>query len=115
MVSETAFCTALLILLLGLLAMRVYFMVRVHRSGRRIMPDKRAVVREGGHAVLIARVVLFFALMAALVMYFAGVVWVNEFSFSLAAGLRWASFGQGLISVVFWTWTQIHLDNVSSG
>lgn len=110
MVSETAFCTALLILLLGLLAMRGFFMVRVRRSGRRIMPDMRAVVREGGHAVLIARVVLFFALTTALVMYFAGVAWVNEFSFSLPAGLRWASFGLGLISMVFWTWTQIHLD-----
>jgi protein-S-isoprenylcysteine O-methyltransferase Ste14 len=110
MVSETAFRTAFLILLLALLAMRVYFMVRVRHSGGRIMPDEQAVVREGGRAVLIARVVLFFALMAVLVMYLAGVAWVNEFSFSLPAWLRWAGFALGLISVVFWTWTQIHLD-----
>lgn len=74
------------------------------------MPDKRAVVRDGGHAVLIARVILFFSQVAVLVTYLAGVAWVNEFSFSLPAGLRWASFGLGLILVVFWTWTQIHLD-----
>lgn len=47
MASETAFRTTALILLLGLLAMQFYFMVWVHRSGRRIMPDKWAVVREG--------------------------------------------------------------------
>lgn len=59
------------------------------------MPDKRAVVRDGGHAVLIARVILFFSQVAVLVTYLAGVAWVNEFSFSLPAGLRWASFGLG--------------------
>ena len=32
------------------------------------------------------------------------------FSFTLPAWLRWAGFALGLISVVFWTWTQIHLD-----
>ena len=32
------------------------------------------------------------------------------FSFPLPAWLRWAGFALGLLSVVFWTWTQVTLD-----
>jgi protein-S-isoprenylcysteine O-methyltransferase Ste14 len=108
--SEPAFHSAFVILLLALLAMRVYFMVRIRRAGERLMPDKRAAQREGGRGVIILRGVLFFALLGFLVMYFLGVAWIQFFSFLLPAWLRWAGFILGLISVAFWTWTQIHLD-----
>jgi protein-S-isoprenylcysteine O-methyltransferase Ste14 len=90
--------------------MRVYFMVKVRRSGERIMPDERAVQREGGRGVLILRMVMFIALMTFLVMYLAGSAWIEKFSFPQPAWLRWAGFVLGIISVVFWTWTQIQLD-----
>jgi len=111
MTSEPVYRLAFFVLLLALLAMRVYFMVKVRRSGGRIMPDDQAVQREGGRGVLIFRVVVFFALMAFLVMYLAGAVWINTFSFPLPSWLRWLGFIIGLLSVAFWTWTQIHLDS----
>jgi protein-S-isoprenylcysteine O-methyltransferase Ste14 len=110
MTSESIYRLAFLVLLMALLAMRVYFMVRVRRSGGRIMPDEQAVQREGGRGVLIIRVVMFFALIAFLVEYLIGAAWIETFSFPLPDWLRWAGFALGMISVAFWTWTQIHLD-----
>jgi protein-S-isoprenylcysteine O-methyltransferase Ste14 len=110
MMTETAFRIAFLILLLALLTMRFYFMIKVRRSGGRLTPDRQAVEREGGQGVLIVRVVAFFALIAFLLMYFLGAAWIDMFSFSLPVWLRWAGFGLGLLCVIFWIWTQIHLD-----
>ncbi len=110
MTSEPVYRMAFGIVLFALLAMRVYFMIRVRRSGGRITPDEQAVQREGGRGIFILRVVAFFALIAFLGMYFTGAAWINAFSFFLPAWLRWAGFGLGLAAVLFWTWTQIHLD-----
>jgi hypothetical protein len=110
MTSESIYRLAFLVLLMALLAMRVYFMVRVRRSGGRIMPDEQAVQREGGRGVLIIRVVMFFALIAFLVEYLIGAAWIETFSFPLPDWLRWAGFALGMISVALWTGTQIHLD-----
>jgi protein-S-isoprenylcysteine O-methyltransferase Ste14 len=110
MTSETAYRLAFSFLLVALLAMRVYFMVKVRRSGGRIMPDEQAVQREGGKWVLIIRVVVFFTLIAFLGMYLAAAAWIDEFSFSLPTWPRSLGFALGLITVVFWTWAQIHLD-----
>ena len=108
--TEPIFRVAFFILLAALLAMRVYFMVKVRRSGGRLMPDKQAVRREGGRGVLIVRAVFFFALMAFLVMYLLGSAWIDAFLFSMPAWLRWSGFVIGLVTVAFWTWTQITLD-----
>jgi protein-S-isoprenylcysteine O-methyltransferase Ste14 len=110
MTTETIFRTAFLVLLAALFAMRFYFMIKVRRSGGRLTPDQKAVEREGGRGVFIVRVVGFFALITFLVMYFLGAAWIDAFSFPLPGWLRWAGFGLGILSVVFWTWTQIHLD-----
>jgi len=85
-------------------------MVKVRRSGGRIMPDEQAAQREGGRGALIIRVLAFLALMAFLVIYLAGAAWIDTLSFPLPDCLRWAGFALGIISVAFWTWTQIHLD-----
>jgi len=110
MTTETSFRIAFFVLFIMLLAMRFYFMIKVRRSGGRIMPDEGAIKREGGRGVLLIRAIAFFALMAFLVMYFLGAKWIDAFLFTLPAWLRWAGFGLGLFSVAFWTWTQIHLD-----
>jgi protein-S-isoprenylcysteine O-methyltransferase Ste14 len=110
MTTESTFRLAFVILLAALFAMRFYFMIKVRRAGERLMPDKQAVAREGGRGVLIARVTMFFLLIAFLVMYIIGMAWIELFAFPLPAWLRWAGFGLGLLSVAFWTWTQIHLD-----
>ena len=110
MTSETIYRVAFFVLLMALFAMRVYFMVKVKRSGGRIMPDEKAVAREGGRGVFIFRVVVFFALIVFLVMYFLGAMWIDAFSFSLPTWLRWMGFGIGIVTVAFWTWVQFVLD-----
>lgn len=110
MTGESIFHAAFLILFLILLAMRVYFMVRLRRSGGQILPDAEAVQREGGGGVFIIRVVAFFALMTFLVMYILGAKWIDAFRFPLPFWLRWAGFTAGIVSVAFWTWTQVTLD-----
>lgn len=110
MTTEAIFRMAFLILLAALFAMRFYFMIKVRRAGERLMPDEKAVEREGGRGALIVRVVAFFALITFLVMYIIGMKWIDLFSFPLPVWLRWAGFALGILSVVFWIWTQIHLD-----
>ena len=85
-------------------------MIKVRRSGGRIMPDEQAVEREGGRGIFILRVVVFIALIAFLVMYFIEAAWIDAFSFYLTNWQRWLGFALGVASVVFWTWTQFTLD-----
>lgn len=104
------FRIAFFVLFMILLAMRIYFMMRVRRSGGRIMPDDKAIEREGGRGYYIVRLVVFFALIAFLVMYFAGAGWIDGFSFPLPGWLRWIGFAIGVVTVIFWTWVQATLD-----
>jgi len=53
----------------------------MRRSGERLMPDERAVQREGGHGFVVLRGVLFFALLAFLVIYFLSDAWIEAFLF----------------------------------
>ena len=110
MVSETIYRLAFFILFILLLAMRVYFMIRIRRSGGRILPDGKAIEREGGRGYFVFRVIIFVALIVFLVMYFAGANWINAFLFPLPAWLRWAGFALGIVTVIFWTWVQVTLD-----
>ena len=110
MTTETTFRLAFIILLAALFAMRFYFMVKVRRSGGRLTPDQKAVEREGGRGFFIFRVIAFFALMAFLGMYIAGMAWIDVFMFMLPDWLRWIGFALGILSVAFMTWTQVTLD-----
>lgn len=110
MAQQILFRIAFLFLLVLLLAMRFYFMIKVRRSGERLTPDERAIQREGGRGVLVVRVVGFFALLAFLGMFVAGMRWIDALRFPLPDWLRWLGFIIGLLAVSFWTWTQIHLD-----
>jgi protein-S-isoprenylcysteine O-methyltransferase Ste14 len=108
--TEATYRLAFFVLFVLLLAMRTYFMIKVRRSGGRILPDEGAVQREGGRGVLLIRTIGFFALMIFLVMYFLGVDWIDRFSFPLPSWWRWAGFVIGLVAVAFWTWVQAVLD-----
>ena len=110
MTNEFEYRIVFLVLTVMLIAMRIFFMLRVRRAGGPIMPNREAVEREGGHGVLIIRMLSFFVLMTFLVMYFIGVSWIDKFSFPLPGWLRWFGFALGLVSITFWTWTQITLD-----
>ncbi len=108
--TETVFRLAFAILLAALMGMRVYYMIKVRRSGGRLMPDKTAVEREGGGIFLFVRIIFFLALIVFLIMYFAGMAWIGILSIPLPGWLRWIGFVLGLFAVAFWTWAQIYLD-----
>jgi protein-S-isoprenylcysteine O-methyltransferase Ste14 len=110
MTPEIDYRIAFSILFLLLLAMRIYFMIKVHHSGGRLMPDAGAIEREGGRGVFALRVIMFFALMAFLVMYILGAKWIDMFRFPLPDWLRWAGFVLGILSIAFMTWIQVTLD-----
>lgn len=110
MTTETVYRIAFSILFALLLAMRLYFMIKVRRSGGRIMPGEEAIQREGGRGVLVSRVIAFVGLMTFLVMFFLGAQWIDAFRFPLPSWMRWLGFATGVVSVVFWTWTQTTLD-----
>ncbi len=97
-----------LILFGGVLAMRVYFMIRVRQAGERLMPDREAVRREG-RGIFAARVGLFLMLIAFLGLYLLDVPWLRVLSVPFPGWLRWLGFGVGLASLAFWTRVQVEL------
>ncbi len=110
MTTESTFRLAFAILIMLLFAMRVFFMIKVRLSGGKLMPDRKAVEREGGRGILILRIVFFFLLIAFLVMYIIRSKWIDVFLINLPSWLRWLGFGLGFAAVLFWTWTQVTLD-----
>ncbi len=102
---ETLFRTLLWILLGGIFVMRAYFSFRVRRAGERLLPDQQAIQREGRGAFAL-RVVLFFVLLAFLVLYALDVPWLRILLIPLPPWLRWAGFVLGLASLAWWAWTQ---------
>jgi protein-S-isoprenylcysteine O-methyltransferase Ste14 len=110
MTAEGTYRLVMLVLLLALVAMRIYFMLRVRRAGERLLPGEQAVAREGGPLVFALRALVFFLLIAFLVMYFAGMPWIDRLAFPLASWLRWAGAVLGFFSILFWIWTQVALD-----
>jgi protein-S-isoprenylcysteine O-methyltransferase Ste14 len=88
--------------------MRVYFALRVRRAGERVMPDREAVEREGP-GMFVVRVVMFFLLLGWLVLYAINPPWMGVFSVPFPDWLRWVGFALGLVSLGFWSWTQVAL------
>ena len=92
----------------GVLVMRLYFSLRVRQAGERVMPDREAVEREG-RAMFAVRVVLFFLLIAWLVLYAINPPWMSVLLIPLPGWLRWVGFAVGLAGLALWTWTQAAL------
>jgi protein-S-isoprenylcysteine O-methyltransferase Ste14 len=109
MTNETLFHIGFWVLVGGVLAMRAYFSMRVRRSGGRITPDRQAVEREGS-AMFLTRVIGFFVLLAALVLYGIDSPWMRPLSIPLPGWLRAAGFFLALISLLFEIWAQTVLD-----
>jgi hypothetical protein len=96
--------------LAGLFTMRVYFMIKVRRSGGRIMPDKQVVKQDGKRGFLVLFMATFFALLVFLGVYPAGMAWIEMFLFQLPDGLPWIGFALGIFSLAFMTCTKVTLD-----
>jgi len=105
MTTETIFHIAFWVLFGGVLVMRLYFSLRVRQAGERVMPDREAVEREG-RAMFAVRVVMFFFLIAWLVLYAINPPWMGGLSAPFPGWLRWVGFVLGLVSLALWTWTQ---------
>jgi protein-S-isoprenylcysteine O-methyltransferase Ste14 len=103
--TESTFRIASWVLLGGVFVMRAYFALRVHRVGERLMPDREAIEREG-RGMFAVRVLMFFLLIAILVLYALNMPWMKVLSVPFPGWLRWAGFALGLVSLVFWAWTQ---------
>jgi protein-S-isoprenylcysteine O-methyltransferase Ste14 len=111
---ESTYRTLFWILLAGLMAMRGYFSVRVLQARERLMPDRKAIEREG-QLLFAARVAGFFLLLILLVSYALDSSWLAALSIPLSGRLRWKGFALGLASLIFWTWTQVSLGKQWSG
>jgi hypothetical protein len=75
--------------------MRIWFAIRVHRAGERLMPDRVAIRREGRRIYAI-RLFIFLLLAALIVLLILHPPWRPKLDFPLPFWLRWAGFAFGL-------------------
>jgi protein-S-isoprenylcysteine O-methyltransferase Ste14 len=108
MTPESTFRIAFWILLVGVIVMRIYFALQVRRAGERVMPDSKAIEREG-LGMFAVRAALFFLLLGWLILYGINPPWMKVLLAPFPGWLRWAGFALGLASLGFWTWTQVML------
>ena len=106
---EITFRIAFFVILGAMLIMRVAFSFRMRRMGERTMPDKQAIEHEGVF-LFAMRVVLFFLLIAILVLYAINHAWMKALSFSLPVWLRWVGFIIGWLGVLLTGWSELELD-----
>jgi protein-S-isoprenylcysteine O-methyltransferase Ste14 len=96
-------------IVLGLmLSVRLYFNFRLRQSGEGFMPDREAVQHEGV-GLFALRVVLFFVLVAILLLYAFNHAWMRALDFSLPGWMRWLGFAIGLLSISLIIWIQLEL------
>jgi protein-S-isoprenylcysteine O-methyltransferase Ste14 len=105
---ESIFHAAFWVLFAGVFLMRIYFALRVRQAGERVMPDRKAVEREGS-GMFAGRVILFLFMLGWLALYAINPTWMRALSVPFPGWLRWMGFALGLASLGFWTWTQVAL------
>jgi len=108
MADEITFRIAFFILLGAVLIVRMYFNLRIRQQGERVMPDREAIRREGV-GMFATRVVLFFVLIAVLVLYVINHAWMQALDFKIPVGLRWLGFAIGVVSIALLAWTEVEL------
>lgn len=108
MTFELAFRLAFWILIIGVIGMRIYFSLQVRKAGERVMPDKQAIQQEG-KGMFAARVVMFFLLLGWFVLYAIHPPWLGVLALPFPDWLRGLGFFIGIISLGFWSWTQVAL------
>lgn len=108
MTPESTFHILVWVMFGAVLLMRLFFIVRVQRAGERVLPDQKAIEHEG-KALFAFRLVSWFVMMGILVSYALNLPWLDAFHIVFPDWLRWAGFALGLISILFWTWTQMAL------
>ncbi|MGA2748375.1 MAG: isoprenylcysteine carboxylmethyltransferase family protein [Verrucomicrobiota bacterium] len=110
--SEGTFHSAFWILLGLMMVMRIWFAVHVRRAGKRLMPDKAAVRREGW--IYAIRIIAFLLLVFLIVLLTLKPALWSKLNFPLPFWLRWTAFALGLASLGLWTWTHVMLGTLWS-
>jgi protein-S-isoprenylcysteine O-methyltransferase Ste14 len=108
MSAESIFHAAFWIQVGLMMLVRVYFSLQVRRGGERLMPDQEAIQREGRGAFA-ARVLMFFLLVAWLVLYAVNPPWMGVLMVPFPGWLRWLGFALGLAGLGLLAWTQAAL------
>ncbi len=108
MTPESTFHILFWVLFGGVLLMRFYFLFQIRAAGERVMPDQKAVEREG-KGLFAFRLASWFLMIAILISYALNLFWLEAFHITFPDWLRWAGFALGVISILFWTWTQLTL------
>ena len=108
MPATFSFRIAFFILLGVMLAIRIYFNLRLRQAGERHMPERKDIQREGW-LLFISRAVLFFVLIAILVLYLIGHPWMKALDLNLPDWLRRLGFAIGGLSIVLLIWIQLVL------
>jgi protein-S-isoprenylcysteine O-methyltransferase Ste14 len=96
------------ILLFFMLFVRIFFNLKVSRSGERIMPDKQAIRREGT-GMFVLRAVMLFILVAVLVLFAINHPLMRALDFNLPGWLHWVGAGIGILSIALTIWVEIEL------
>ena len=92
-------------LLIGLWAMRVYFIRQVRSSRERQQLNRKAIEQEG-IGLFIGRTAVLLFLAVILVLYAYNSAWLQMFAITLPVWLRWCGLFLGLVGFSLWTWTQ---------
>lgn len=108
MTPESTFHTLFWILFGAVLLMRFYYIFRLRRAGQRVLPDQQAITHEG-KGLFAFRLASWFLMIGILLSYALNLAWMESFTIAFPDWLRWVGFVFGLVSILFWTWTQVIL------
>jgi len=108
MTLESIFRILFWVLFGAVLLMRFYFIFRLRQVGQRVLPDQQAIAHEGT-GLFAFRLASWFLMIGILLSYALNLAWMDSFAIAVPDWLRWVGFVFGLVSILFWTWTQAAL------
>lgn len=104
--SELAFRAIFFTLLICLFSIRSYYALRVRQTGEKALLAQREDLEREGKWSMVLRPLLFFLMIAALILYAINPYWMGRFSIPLPTWLRSVGVGLGFLSLILLTWVQ---------
>ena len=106
MASELTFRVIFFALFIAAMAVRAYYGWKIRRTGGSSWSvEDKAVEREGRWSLLL-RLVLFFYMLAAVVLYAINPAWLGAFVIPMPAWSRWLGVGLSVIGLFLLIWVQ---------
>lgn len=106
MESERIFRTIFFVLFIAVMAVRAYYGWKIRRTGGSSWSVKNEAVEREGRWSILLRLVLFFYMLAAVVLYAINPVWLGLFMIPLPAWSRWLGAGLGVAGLLLLIWVQ---------